>query len=495
MGLFVTNASPTLARGVYAIDTPPPAVVSSTGVDVAVLVGQLPWGPTEKLVYDDVANLLHQFAPAGMNHLGSAYLSIIAKGWPNLGIVRVADPTATAATAALKASSTTICNVTALCTGTPGDSIILTVGPASDGNVAHFNLTASVSSASGTTSETYANVDFSTGNNAPPDVSQSVLLASVVFAANGTPDAGNTTMGTATDGSITSTLYVGTPGTDDKGFALLEADDTISHVFTDDSGNSLRSTVNAGLRAHVDLTTDRVGYICGPSGQSASTAQTDVANYRSIRIVYTDPWVYIADDVTGALHLVPSAPFAASVASQVPPSTSIAWRIDAVSSMLDGIQALEANRSGVRAQNTASGISTLIPRKRGGYTFEAGVNTSLTAGIGNLTRTRVGQYIARSVVESWEPYVEGPNIPAYQQDLINSLDDFLGGLKRNADSVNAAFEPYIIDYGIQSIGASNPRSFVQAGNFNVNAQVEIGANMSRIYLNMQYGETVSVTTQ
>lgn len=492
MSLFVQNPSTTLARGVYAVDTPPPAVIAATGTDVAVMCGQLPWGPTQSLTYDSVGNLLQKFAPKGMSRTGSGYLALIAKGWPNLGILRVGDPTAVAATANLQHTSTTICTVTAIAKGSAGNSLVLTVGPASDGNVNHFNLTASVSSASGTTQEVYPNIDFSTGNNAPPDVSQSVLLASVAYVANGAPDSGNTTMSGGTDGTITSTLYVGTPGADDKGFSLLEADDTISHVFTDDVGGSFRAAVNAGLLAHVDLTTDRVGYINGNSGQTAANAQTDVASYRSIRIVYVDPWVYIRDDVTGAMHLVPGNSFAASVASQVPPSTSIAWRRDSVSAMLDGVAALEANRSGVRAQNTASGISTLIPRKRGGWTFEAGVNTSLTPGLTTLVRTRMGQYMARSAVDSWESYVEGPNIPAYQQDLINSLDAFFQTLKQNSKTLNAAFQPYILDYGILSIGAANTPSFIAGGNFAIDAQAQLGPTMARIYLNLQYGETVTV---
>ena len=47
--------------------------------------------------------------------------------------------------------------------------------------------------------------------------------------------------------------------------------------------------------------------------------------------------------------------------------------------------------------NNQAGISTLIKRRRGGFAFEAGVVTSLTAGATELTRTRMGQFIARSI--------------------------------------------------------------------------------------------------
>lgn len=497
MPLFVTNASQTLPHDVYAIDTPVPAVVQPIGEDTAVIVGQFPWGPSEALTYgSSMQAILQTFAPAGMTRTGSAYLSIIRKAWPRLGVVRVKDATAVASSAQLTQSAALRATVTASSTGTQGNSIILTVAAASDGNVNHFNLTAQVSSASGTTTEIYQNLNISgTGADVLPNLSASVLLGSFVKNNPGVPDNGNTTMGSGTDGSVTAPMYVGTPGTNNLGFALLEGDDTISNVFTDDPGNSIRATVNAGAMAHGDLLGDRIIFLNGNSGQTAAQAQTDVANYRSIHCVYVDPWAYINDDTTGALQLMPGSSWGASVASQLPPSTAISWRDDRVSALLDGIAKLEFDRGTARAANDAAQISTLIRRKRGGFTFEAGLNTSATAGIGTLVRTRMGIFIAKSTVESWEPLVDAPNILPYQQDLVNSEDVFLRELKQNGKDLNAAFLPYIVDYLILPIGSSNTQASIQAGNFTTNAQVELGASMSRIYLALQYGESVVVNVQ
>src|SRR6266849_5236162 len=68
------------------------------------------------------------------------------------------------------------------------------------------------------------------------------------------------------------------------------------------------------------------------------------SGYRSVRTVYTDPWVYVLDDVDGTKRLVPSAPFAASVAAQLSPSTSIAWKDPEVLAMLDAIVDVEFDR-------------------------------------------------------------------------------------------------------------------------------------------------------
>jgi hypothetical protein len=432
-----------------------------------------------------------------MPRTGSAYLSVIRKAWPVLGAVRVADPTAVAASGKLdNLTPTHLVTLTAKYTGSAGNAIIATVGAASDGNSNHFNLTVTVSSASGTTSELYPNLNVSgSGADVLPDLSASALLATAVKTAAGIPAPGNVTLSSGTDGTITSALYVGTPGGDDAGFALLEGDNTIRHLFTDDPGNSLRANVGAGLLAHVDLTTDRIGYWNGPSGQSTTSAIADVANYRSERMCYIDPWAYIADDTDGTLHLQPGAAWAASVAAQLAPSTSIAWKADFISAMLDGVSSLEFDRgsASTRQLNDVAQITTLIKRSTGGFAFEAGLDTSETPGVGDLTRTNMLIFIASSVKDAWQPFVDAPNTPFYQQDLVNSLDVFLGTLKANSKTANAAFTPYILDYAIRSLSATNSAATLANGNFTVAADIQTGSQMSRIYLSLNAGPSVVIS--
>jgi hypothetical protein len=53
--------------------------------------------------------------------------------------------------------------------------------------------------------------------------------------------------------------------------------------------------------------------------------------------------------------------------------------------------------------------------------------------------------------------------------------------------------PYILNFGIAPIAASNTAASLANGDFTVATQVQIGSNMSRIFLSMQYGETVVVS--
>jgi hypothetical protein len=445
-----------------------------------------------------MANFWQTFAPAGMSRLGSAHLATIRKGWPTLGAVRVADPSAAAASGVIQTSgSVTVINVTALYTGTAGNSIVITIGASNDGIANHFNFTAQVSSSSGTTTELYVNCNtISSGGAVLPNLTNSVLLATASYAAAGTPANGNTTLSGGTNGTVTSAMYVGTPGANNQGFALLEADPTINHVFTDDCSSGFRVAVNSGLTAHGLLVQNRMCYLAGNSGQTAAQAQSDITtnSYQSIYNVYTDPWTYVSDDTDGTNINIPGSSWAASVAAQIPPSTSIAWRASQVSGLLSGIAKLEANRSYIQAQNTASGISTLIPSASGGFCFAAGVNTSNVAGQQNITRTRMGIFIAQSAVNAWYPYVDAPNVPYFQQDLVNSANSFLGVLKNNAN-VNPGSLPYILNYQVLPVGSSNTTATLAAGMYFVGAQVQLGSSMAQITLNMQFGETVTVATE
>lgn len=495
MPLFIT-ADPGALHGVYAEEQPPPATISGTGTGTSVIVGQLPWGPPNLLQYPgSMAAFFAMYAPAGMTRTGSAYMSVIRKVWPLLGAVRVADPAAVAAHATVTAAGpTNVLTVPARYTGTEGNALVAVVTAADDGNANHFNLTVSVTSASGSTSETYRNLNISgTGADVLPNVANSLLIAACTKLVAGLPTVGTYTFGSGTNGTVTSTHYLGTQGTGGLyGLALTEGDDTINHIFFDDPGNSIRAACNAGMLAHVVFVTNRVGYITGPSAQTQSQAATDVANYVSQYIAYIDPWVNVADNVTGATALIPGASFAASVAAQLPASVSGAWKRDTNSNMLAGISSLETVRGPQsRAANTQSGICTLFTRRRGGFAFESWVNTSQTSGIKNLTRTRMNVFIAQSVEDAWQPFVDAPNVPFFQQDLVNSLDNFSDGLKRNA-SVNPANAEAILDYLILPLSSTNTPTTLAAGDFTVGAQFKYFAGMSRIFLSMQAGETVVI---
>lgn len=503
MSLFITTKAEATTHGVYAVEKLPSAVITPTGTGVAAIVEQFSWGPSQTLTTPTSrSQLINMLAPPGMTRTTPGYLSVIRKAFPTLKFVRVLGSTAAAAQAVInKTGPTALITVVLKYAGTEGNSVIITTSAATDGDANHFNITATVTGASGTTSETIHNWNVS-GTGADSTITQAdldrlLLIGSITKNSAGTPILGSTTCSGGTNGTVNSATYVGTQGTGDQGVAKLEGDRTIRHFFTGDPGNSLRAAVNAGFMAHADYKTDRVAYINGNSAQAASAAQTDVASYRSQRVVYCDPWVYVLDDVDGTKRLVSSASFAGSVASRLPPSTSIAWKNDLVGTMLGGINDLEADRGDATVQNTAAGIATFIREEDGGFRIEAGVTTIAPQSPAkkNLTRTLTGIYIASSVTTSLRPSVDGPNLPVYQQDIVDAITSFMQRLKKNAEKEDAALLPHVLDYGIGDLGAENPQADLDGGDFSVPLDAKTSSSMERIFLNVNYGERVTVTSQ
>ena len=268
----------------------------------------------------------------------------------------------------------------------------------------------------------------------------------------------------------------------------------MDHVACDDPGNTIRAAVNSGAVGHAELMKDRMVWINGPTAQSSAAVKIDVALYRSLYVGYVDAWPSIFDDVDGTLRQVPPAPFAMSVAAQLSPSTSIAWKDTKVIGLLSGIVSLEVDRGEAAATNTDNGIITLCREPGGGFSFEAGVNSAapLDPRKRTITRTRMGLYIAKSIVTSLRPFTDSPNVPYNQQDEIQAVEEFMGGLKRNA-TTDPNNLPHVLDFDIGDLAAVNNQTDLDNGEFTIPLDAKISSSQEKIFLSLQYGESVKIT--
>lgn len=495
MPVYVDSPQTVNRHGVFAIERTPPAAITATGTDVACLVEQFPWGPVSTVYTPSgLKDLANTIAPVGFDRSGQGYLATIRKGWPNgqLRIVRVLGSSATAATALVQTSgAVTILTVTAKFPGASGNSLTLTTSAASDGVSGHIKLTATITGPSGTTSDIIDNYPTAAAPSTPVDLSKALLIGSITFGTGGTAVLGTVSFGTGTDGTINAQAYTGTQGSNDVGLAKCESDLSIRHVFTADPGNTIRPSMNVALQSHAQFMTDRIAYINGPSGQTAAQAQTDVASYRSTRVIYMDPWVYILDDVQGTKRLVPSASFAVSVASRLSPSTAIAWKNSEVQAMLSGINDLESDRGANAGNNSAAGIVTVIREINGGFTFES-QNLTITPVDQTrrlLTRMRIGDYIAISFQQSIRGFVDAPNVPLNQEMIVAALESFMDGMVKAAKT-DPNHTPHVLAYAIADLGSVNSDADIANGNFFVPLDVKTPAGMERIFLSIRYGENV-----
>lgn len=484
-------------HGVFAIEKTPQAVFQVQGVGAACILGQFAWGPAQTLTEPaSPKDLTNTVAPPGIDRTNSAYLGVIRKGFPDLWFVRVMGANPVKAFADFpNAVPTVICRVTVKHPGTAGNSFTGTISAADDGDSNHFNLTVTITGTSGTTTETIPNINFSgTGADSTFDFSTSLLLGSITKTNAGRPVAGTVSFASGTTPAVLAADYAGTANTGDKGMALMEGSGALKSVFLDDTGNSLRAGANAALQAHALLLGDRVAYINGNSGQTAAAAQTDVANYRSDRVMYIDAWVYILDEL-GNKTLVPSASFAASVASRVSPSTSIAWKDPEVQAMLSGINSLEADRGNAAGTNTSAGICTLIREEKGGFTFEADVNAlfPVSAARGYNTRRRMTDLVAQTCVENTRSFGDAPNLLTNQQNILNGVSGFMDTFKDNAGlNRDPNHTPHVLDWGFGDLTAENSAASIAAGNFVVPIDVQDSSGIYRLFFDINSGTGVTV---
>jgi hypothetical protein len=495
MGVFVNSKSAAGSRhGVFAIDQTNAPLIQPTPTNVSCIVGQFPWGP-DGVVFTPSSprDRLNNFAPFGMDHTGSAYLSTIAAAWPDLRIYRVLGTGSQGAFTTLTQGFVSVLLVVAKWNGAAGNSIVATVTDATDGDPNHFNLTAVVSSVGGSTIDTLENLNYSgTGDDSVVDFTNSLLLGTLTKLANGRPGNGAYTLATGSDGAVASSDYIGTQGTGDKGFAVCEGDEEIRQIFTDDPGDSLRNAVNAGIQQHAEFMGDRVAFVSGNSGLSLATTQSDVSNYRSTRVVYMDPWVTVRDDSAGSTHAIPPQCFGASVASQLPPSTSIAWKGAEAGAMLDRIVSLVNDRGNSRDTNTRAGIATIFKHQSGGYRIEADPVTyaPVNPAKKSLRRTRVGDFIAVSFVDSVQDQVDAPNVPVTQQSIMNALSGLLANLKQAKDR-DPIHNPFIKDYSVPVVASTE--SEIDGGELEIDVNVKVGSAIEQLFLGINYGESVDVT--
>ncbi len=499
MSLFVQSTAAATRHAVYAIERQPPASVRADGAAVAAIVEQFPWGPEGLYTSEGVRDFIDKYAPGGMNRTGAGYMSVIGKAWPVLKIVRVLGTGAAIAAATLDDGAGTPEDIITLglkYKGAAGNSVTWTVSAATDGDANHFNLSVSITSGYGTTTDKLENVNFSgVGSDTIPSFAGMKLLGSITKLNDGRPENGTGSFTGGSDGTVASSDYVGTQGSADKGIALLESEKSVDLVMTGDPGNSLRAAVNAGLAAHADFTADRISFINGNSGITAAAARTDVANYRSFRVCYIDCWAYQRDDVDGTERLVSPAPFAASTAANLSPSTSFSWKSVNAQRLNSSISRLEASRGDAAYANELAGICTLQREETGGYTFEAAVVTAapLNPAKRKYKRTRMAHYIAKAVVSSLREYIDSPNLDFNQQDEVNAVQDFLDTLKRNA-STDPNNLPHIVDFGMRPLKDFNTTQSIDDGAFTIPADVKISSDQEKIFFSLQIGETVKVTT-
>lgn len=503
--LFTTNDSDvSQLEGVYIKETNPPASVVEQSLNTVGVFGATLKGPTGKAVQiTSEARFIEVYGGGYLNgvQINKVWTSILNKGFSSLYVARVFAAAAVKSSFTLESAAggagTAVLRIDASSVGTWGNSLKWRVRAATDAVANHFDL--DIKDTITGKVWTYQNVDIVGGDNTatlvgtddgrPVDLTKLAATrpnnssASVDGAdVDGYTSLGQTVAAYAsvagTDGSIADSDYFGTS----KGLDLLSSLKGVAIVYT---AEYTSANLKAAVKVKAAASSDRI-FLIGATDQTTavSAAVTDVATYRSDRIVYCYDHVYTIDPVTGTEVLVRPESWMAAVLANT--DVDIHPGEEDTKRFLAGITRLynEALERADYVSLRAAGISAL-ETDLGSPVFVSGVVTDLTPGKTEIARRRMADFLQLSAAYTLRFHVKKKNTEARRTAIAATLKGWLSGLKQQGRVV----EDFNIDMDILNTPTDRNNGIQR-----ILMQVDLVPHMLAIVLTTQIGTSVSITT-
>lgn len=463
---FFTNndADITQLEGVYIKETLPPATVAAVSLNTIGVFGTTLKGPTTAPInITSEQRFIDVFGGGYLSgvRVNNVWTSILNKGFSNLYVVRVAAAAAVAASFTLESASggagTAVLRIDASSVGAWGNSVKWKVVAATDGVSTHFNLLIKDTITGKTV--TYQNLDIVAGDNTlatvGTDDARLVILTKLAAArpsnsiasTDGADTDGYTSLGqtvagytsvAGSDGSVADSDYFG-GGT--KGLDLLATYHGVAVVYC---AEYTSANLKAATKVFAAASSDRL-FLVGATDQttSVSAAVTDVATYRSDRIIYVYNHVYTIDPVLGTETLVRPESWMATILANT--DVDIHVGEEDTKKLIVGITRI-FQPSLVRQDYInlkAAGISAL-EIDLGDPVFVSGVVTDLTPGKTEIARRRMADFLQLSAAQALRFHVKKKNTEQRRTAIGATLKGWLSGLKRQGRVV----EDFEIDMDI-----------------------------------------------
>ena len=485
----------------------PPAVLNLNGVatDVIGVVGTAAWGPVGSAQI--ISNSADYVAAYGYIQprrydAGTQVATAIQQGATNFRVVRATDGTDTSATGNIGTGMVLF----AMYTGSTGDLIQVAIAPSRGGT---YRVAVSFP---GVLPEVFdgisggANADF--WNNAIAAINTGAgtltgVPSKIVVAAPGSdltqPFTGSCYLSGGTDGAnVTSAQMIGTDTYPRTGMYALQGTGMSIMVVADLDDSSQWSTID-----QVAQSEQAYAIQTGPSADTipnavATIAASGVADY-STKMMFGD-WLVWNDPTNQIQRTVSPQGFIAGRLANLSPEQS------ALNKQLYGIVA--SQRSSAGSVGSASGYSTAelsalslagidvitnpIPAGNK-WGSRLGVNSAIDPSTNGDNYTRLTNYIA-STLNSGMGVYEGMVItpallPQARGTLLNFLANMLGQGLLSIGLDNTLPYNVVLDL------SNNPQSRTSLGYMQADVQVRYGAILKFFIVNLQGGQTVSVTVQ
>lgn len=502
---FTTNdADVTQLEGVYIKETLPPATVRETSLNTVGVFGTTLKGPTGRAVnITSESRFIDVFGGGYLSGVlvNNVWKSILNKGFSNLYVARVFAAAAVTASFTLESAAggggTQVLRIDASSVGAWGNSLKWKVQAATDAVSNHFDLL--IQDTITGKIWTYKNIDIVSGDNTltvvGTDDARPVTLTKLAStrpnnsaaSTDGADTDGYTSLGQVVSGYVSVAGADGTVGDSDyfgtsKGLNLLATLKDVAIVYP---AEYTSANLKAQIKTFAAASSDRL-FITGAASETTdvSTAVSDVASYRSDRIIYAYNHAYTVDPVTGTEILTRPESWMACILSNT--DVDIHPGEQDTKRFLAGISRIYNNslqRADYIALRTA-GISAM-ETDLGDPVFVSGVVTDLTPGKTEITRRRMADFLQLSVAFSLRFHVKKKNTEARRTAIAGTLKGFLSGLKRAGRVV----EDFDIDMDILNTPADTA-----AGIQRILMRVRLVPHMLSIVLTTEIGTGVTVTS-
>jgi hypothetical protein len=447
---FTTNdADIPKLEGVYIKETTPPAGITEQSLNVVGVFGKTLKGPDYPVVITSESRLVEVFGAGYLNgvRVNDVHTSLLNKGMAQIVVNRVRAAAAVKASFTLETAAagggTAIARIDASSVGTWGNSIRFNVRAATDGNANHWNINF-IDDITGR-SFLYENLDTTTGNDnlALKIGTDDGRLIDIVKLASGRPvnnaagvdgadadgyvNLGETvaafTSVAGTDGSVADSDYTGTA----KPLQNIASYPGIAVVYCAEYSSA---TVKSGMETAAAASSDRM-FLIGADSESVNvtSAITDVADYRSDRIVYCYNHVYTIDPITGTEILVRPESWLAGVLANT--DVDIHPGEEDTKRYLAGITKLyqPAISRGDYVLLRAAGICAL-EIDLGSPVFVSGMTTSVNPSLTQITRRRMTDFLQLSAAYALRFHVKKKNTIERRRAINGTLKGWLEGLAR-----------------------------------------------------------------
>lgn len=503
------NTTALIVPDLYVQIVPPSnLVINGVPTNIGGIVGTASWGPVGKpAIIATMAGYAATFGPV-MNRkydMGTHVAIAVQQGASNFRCVRVTDGTDTAATGAL---GTSWLNLTALYTGSLGNSLTATLTSGSAANTSR--LVVSLTSSGAQTVEVYDNL-VGTGNalavaaanaiNNGDGVLRGASLLVAASAGSGTtaPSTGTAvTLSGGTDGvtTITAGVLVGSATIPYTGLYALQGQQcsVIDLCDADDSTQWL-TQVAFGLAngAYMILT--------GPSGETIATAvsakQTAGIDSYAAKLMFGD-WIYWYDSTNSVTRLVSPQAFVLGCLCNLSPQNSTLNKplYSVVGSQKSGTSASPTNTTYAAADLQTlfqAGIDVIANPGAGGlsiWTVRCGHNSSSNASINGDNYTRMTNYIAATLNAGMGAYIGKVINPGLFDNIRATLLAYFQGLSGQGLLASTTPPPF----SVMCDTTNNPQSRTALGYVQADCQVQYQGINEKFIVNLEAGTTVTIST-